>query len=460
MAAGEDHVCAIVEDSQTTYNTAVFCWGSNKYGQLGIGDNEEVIAKAKYIYDSTIKNASKFKGEDCVVFRNTRTDREYTNLSEIPASLEKEIEVYLKCAQLAVKGIRSPEKIYAGSHHTCVIEYGKARCWGRNDYGQLGLGTANSPSMGRDIEEDEDEYEKVHGCFGDVGAPEELANHRTWDKDWIAASARSVSNHIYYKFLLKGVLDQNNLDKLNGFDGLDKDSDEFKSLTNKLTNPNSGFRKIRVAFPTLPKVDNDYCYDIEGIDEPVCVEELSSRDEADASVRKTENEMIRHDAFMRNKKGEFLFPSQLNVSADSRQPKVIVDAGAKPSIEIDLCEPLESEPCDSSAPGSSCGSLLKQQIFPKDLAGNDTCELIDKTVSDEPKLSFIPHLTRCDVEGDETGKKEDCIVYRPKDSCNVLLRPQSLSSHAERKGSAYSGRISRSEEFPNYPVLIFRPSIK
>jgi len=82
IAGGEGHTCAIVQAG------AVDCWGWNRSGQVGDG---------------------------------TTTDRPYP---------------------VAVPGISGATLLAAGAAHTCVsVPSVGVRCWGLNIYGQLGLGT-------------------------------------------------------------------------------------------------------------------------------------------------------------------------------------------------------------------------------------------------------------------------------------------------------------------------------
>ncbi|MDP7001783.1 MAG: hypothetical protein QGH90_07765, partial [Candidatus Poseidoniaceae archaeon] len=89
ITAGGYHTCAILDDG------SVRCWGYNAYGQLG---------------DGTTTN------------RNTPTA-----LSSWPSG-------------------RTAVAITAdGGGHTCaILDDGSVRCWGWNDYGQLGDGTTTS----------------------------------------------------------------------------------------------------------------------------------------------------------------------------------------------------------------------------------------------------------------------------------------------------------------------------
>ena len=82
--AGYTHTCAILDDD------SLVCWGSSGYGQLGGGD---------------------------------QTDR------ATPTNVNLGIN-------------RTAKGIALGDNHTCVIlDNGSVKCWGLNNYGQLGDGT-------------------------------------------------------------------------------------------------------------------------------------------------------------------------------------------------------------------------------------------------------------------------------------------------------------------------------
>lgn len=94
LTAGAQHTCAIEAASSTTPGQA-WCWGGNGAGQLGSG------AMGPGVIATTPQ---------------------------------------------AVVGGTTFTRIYAGAYHTCAISTtGDAWCWGRNDYGQLGGGTAPLP---------------------------------------------------------------------------------------------------------------------------------------------------------------------------------------------------------------------------------------------------------------------------------------------------------------------------
>jgi cysteine-rich repeat protein len=95
VVAGSYHTCALLSSGD------VVCWGYGAYGQLGYGNTTSV-------------------GDD-----------------ETPASVGS-VDVGGTVVQIA-----------AGEYHTCaLLETGAVRCWGYNNYGQLGYGNTNNVGDG------------------------------------------------------------------------------------------------------------------------------------------------------------------------------------------------------------------------------------------------------------------------------------------------------------------------
>ena len=90
VTGGGFHTCALLQDG------TVRCWGQNDYGQLGNG---------------TVSSA------------------------QVPNSTPVE-----------VIGITTATAVTAGGYHACaLLQDGTVRCWGQNDYGQLGDGAVITP---------------------------------------------------------------------------------------------------------------------------------------------------------------------------------------------------------------------------------------------------------------------------------------------------------------------------
>ena len=101
IAAGVDHTCALLD------NGGVKCWGYNNNGQLGYGDTQ-----------------SRGDGAD-----------------EMGDSLPT----------VDLGSGRSAKFIAAGGYHACAqLDDGGVKCWGRNDYGQLGYGDTQNRGDGAD----------------------------------------------------------------------------------------------------------------------------------------------------------------------------------------------------------------------------------------------------------------------------------------------------------------------
>ena len=105
IALGDFHTCAILS------NDRVKCWGSNKYGQIGMGP-----------------------------------------VRSVGDGLEDELGNNLLPVDLGTEdgtGTGTPltaKAITAGNDHTCVIlSNDRVKCWGNNQYGQVGLGDTSSP---------------------------------------------------------------------------------------------------------------------------------------------------------------------------------------------------------------------------------------------------------------------------------------------------------------------------
>jgi E3 ubiquitin-protein ligase HERC3 len=91
LSAGSFHTCARLDDG------AVKCWGSNGFGELGLGDTQD------------------------------RGDAPGEMGSALPS--------------VSLAPGRTVQQLAAGANHSCaLLDDGSVQCWGRNNFGQLGLG--------------------------------------------------------------------------------------------------------------------------------------------------------------------------------------------------------------------------------------------------------------------------------------------------------------------------------
>lgn len=116
LAAGEFHTCALSDGG------AVYCWGSNSHGQLGIGTLEEGTDPANRIR----VQLAVMKEQPAQV----------VGLGGTLAGQPQDEHVYL---------------IEAGGNHTCAATAEQMLCWGNNEFGQLGNGTKENQTEPKPI---------------------------------------------------------------------------------------------------------------------------------------------------------------------------------------------------------------------------------------------------------------------------------------------------------------------
>ena len=144
ITAGDGHTCALLSTGK------VKCWGLNRDGQLGDNSttdrhtpvdvknltNAVAIATAHSHMCALLSTGGvKCWGSDSI---GQLGDGEgIGGLQDIPVDVD---------------GITDAVAIAAGHYHTCaVLSTGGAKCWGENNYGQLGDGTNNNRYTPEDV---------------------------------------------------------------------------------------------------------------------------------------------------------------------------------------------------------------------------------------------------------------------------------------------------------------------
>jgi alpha-tubulin suppressor-like RCC1 family protein len=108
VIATSGHSCVLLS------NNSVRCWGNNWYGQLGKGVPGQV------------------GGQNCSSADNC--------IGDVPGEVPGFVTV-----DLGLLGGVTPVELSGGDRHTCVrLSTGKIKCWGENAVGQLGLGDTNN----------------------------------------------------------------------------------------------------------------------------------------------------------------------------------------------------------------------------------------------------------------------------------------------------------------------------
>lgn len=152
ISTGKTHSCAILSDGK------VKCWGNNTSGQLGIGQNINNIGR--YLGDITSQapvdlgsssalqiSLPKFGEFSCALLANGQVKCWGGNTNGQLGQGHK-INIGQNSSELgdALSAIDlgsgvTAKQVSTGTNHACVItNEDKVKCWGGNQYGQLGLG--------------------------------------------------------------------------------------------------------------------------------------------------------------------------------------------------------------------------------------------------------------------------------------------------------------------------------
>jgi alpha-tubulin suppressor-like RCC1 family protein len=136
IATGGYHTCALLSDG------TVKCWGWNDYGQLGDGTT---TLRTTPVTVSGLTNAVAIAAGDehtCALLSDgTVKCWGYNGVGQLGDGKSNPIESH-SAIPVTVTGLSNAVAIAAGWAHTCaLLSDGTAKCWGDNDFGQLGDGT-------------------------------------------------------------------------------------------------------------------------------------------------------------------------------------------------------------------------------------------------------------------------------------------------------------------------------
>jgi alpha-tubulin suppressor-like RCC1 family protein len=153
IACGWHYACALLTSG------ALKCWGYNGYGNLGVGDTTHrgasadagLMGDALPVVDlgkgAPVKSLSLGDFSTCAL-RNDGTAKCFGNNTDgqlgINDSLNRGGAPGSMGDNLPVVGLRGITQLSMGYRSACAIAEGTLRCWGNNDFGQLGLGDTAS----------------------------------------------------------------------------------------------------------------------------------------------------------------------------------------------------------------------------------------------------------------------------------------------------------------------------
>jgi alpha-tubulin suppressor-like RCC1 family protein len=140
LSLGTNATCALL------YDGSVKCWGWNDWGRLGHGQSvqQEYIPVAVVGVDSAINISSSF-GHTCVTLEDgTVKCWGYGGFGQLG---DGKIRTTQRTA-VQVLNIDSATQVSVGMGHSCaVLSDGTVKCWGRNNFGQLGNNSETNSSI-------------------------------------------------------------------------------------------------------------------------------------------------------------------------------------------------------------------------------------------------------------------------------------------------------------------------
>jgi alpha-tubulin suppressor-like RCC1 family protein len=136
VSAGQDNTCA-----RTTAG-AVYCWGSNFYGTLGLTDASGIVRSPVAVALPGGLTATQIVtgGDSACALLSDQTVVCWGYGGEGEIGWDAGVAHSTATPNL-ITGLTSTTKIYTGSDSDeyCAINAGVLECWGYNGYGELGL---------------------------------------------------------------------------------------------------------------------------------------------------------------------------------------------------------------------------------------------------------------------------------------------------------------------------------
>jgi alpha-tubulin suppressor-like RCC1 family protein len=131
VAAGGQNTCVTMFKTDPAHPPDVYCWGDNKYGQIGNGSTEQTYISPVTVISYT---AGVSVGEDNTCALGGAVACAGWRFNPPGPTL----------VPLTVDGTQGASQVSVGSELMCIVSYGAAYCWGDNHLGSLGDGSNNN----------------------------------------------------------------------------------------------------------------------------------------------------------------------------------------------------------------------------------------------------------------------------------------------------------------------------
>jgi alpha-tubulin suppressor-like RCC1 family protein len=137
LVAGDSHTCALLVDSQ------VYCWGNNGDGQLGVAVGPTSLVPVQVGNLGAPDVIAAGGKHTCARDGNDMSLRCFGSNSS--HQIDDSNDTQKSTPTLISTPVKPRDQISLGAEHSCYVDQNRdVNCWGRNDLGQLGIGsTAN-----------------------------------------------------------------------------------------------------------------------------------------------------------------------------------------------------------------------------------------------------------------------------------------------------------------------------
>ena len=143
IASGYQHRCVILKDGNNNHGP-VRCWGKNSYGQLGVGDNNDkkVPTNTIIIASHTVKEIALGGDHSCAILNNNTVKCWGRNNYRQIGGGSSDSDIIISGKQGNPLNGQTATHIALGKDHSCVLlNNGSVQCWGNNSYQQIKDGT-------------------------------------------------------------------------------------------------------------------------------------------------------------------------------------------------------------------------------------------------------------------------------------------------------------------------------
>ncbi len=158
ISAGRDHTCAV-------HLEQAYCWGNGDYGRLGNDTTDHkslatLVGAAGSMLDSGVTSISTGSDHTCAIHNTASGDEDDAFAAKCwgrnnRGQLGREFAVSSTTVLLSQSDIpvqvtgleNNVTAISAATNHTCAVQAGKAWCWGDEKQDQLGVTDALSPKL-------------------------------------------------------------------------------------------------------------------------------------------------------------------------------------------------------------------------------------------------------------------------------------------------------------------------